>query len=186
MTKQQKYKIKMWVKDPTNWIFIITVILSCIAYFDAISWKFKSQCADEPRVQIHGTSYCSHHHRFEKYRKYDLNKILAEEKEETESTKESKPSETYATYSSKAYSSGKSYNSTKAYTSTKAYKSTSSYKSSSDYYSPAARNRRMDAYDDGYNAVYEDDDYDWDRYQEDDDYAEGVEDALEDLEEYGY
>lgn len=83
MTKQQKYNIKMWVKDPTNWIFIITVILSCIAYFDAISWKFESQCVDEPRVQIHGTSYCSHHHRFEKYRKYDLNKILAEEKEET-------------------------------------------------------------------------------------------------------
>ena len=38
----------------------------------------------------------------------------------------------------------------------------------------------MDSYDDGYNAIYEDDDYDWDRYQSDDDYAAGVDDAMED------
>ena len=38
----------------------------------------------------------------------------------------------------------------------------------------------MDSYDDGYNAIYEDDDYDWDRYRSDDDYASGVDDAMED------
>ena len=38
----------------------------------------------------------------------------------------------------------------------------------------------MDSYDDGYNAIYEDDDYDWDRYWSDDDYAAGVDDAMED------
>lgn len=37
------------------------------------------------------------------------------------------------------------------------------------------------SYDDGYNDVYENDDFDWDRYLEDDDYAEGVDDAMEDL-----
>lgn len=41
------------------------------------------------------------------------------------------------------------------------------------------------AYDDGYEAVYEDDDYDTDRYNSDDDYASGVDDALDDLEEEG-
>lgn len=38
-------------------------------------------------------------------------------------------------------------------------------------------------YDEGYEDVYENDDWDWDRYMEDDDYAEGVDDALEDLED---
>ena len=28
--------------------------------------------------------------------------------------------------------------------------------------------------------IYEDDDYDWERYQSDDDYAAGVDDAMED------
>ena len=37
-----------------------------------------------------------------------------------------------------------------------------------------------DSYDDGYNAIYDDDDYDWDRYRRDDDYAAGVDDAMED------
>ncbi|MBE5933946.1 MAG: hypothetical protein E7263_11065 [Lachnospiraceae bacterium] len=40
--------------------------------------------------------------------------------------------------------------------------------------------------DDGYNDIYDDADYDWDRYQEDDDYASGVDDAMDEWnEEYG-
>lgn len=39
------------------------------------------------------------------------------------------------------------------------------------------------SYDDGYDDVYMDDDYDWDRYREDDDYASGVDDALEDMDD---
>ena len=38
----------------------------------------------------------------------------------------------------------------------------------------------MDSYDDGYNDIYEDDNYDWDRYENDDVYAAGVDDAMED------
>jgi hypothetical protein len=30
------------------------------------------------------------------------------------------------------------------------------------------------SYDDGYEDIYDDDDYDWDRYQSDSDYASGV------------
>lgn len=36
------------------------------------------------------------------------------------------------------------------------------------------------SYDEGYEDVYDGDDYDWDRYWEDDDYADGVDDAMED------
>ena len=35
------------------------------------------------------------------------------------------------------------------------------------------------SYDEGYEDVYENDDYDWDRYMTDPDYAEGVDDALD-------
>ena len=39
------------------------------------------------------------------------------------------------------------------------------------------------SYDAGYDDVYMADDYDWDRYLEDDDYANGVDDALEDMDD---
>ena len=58
----------------------------------------------------------------------------------------------------------------------------SSYKPSSSSSNNSAYESHK-AYDDGYNDVYEDDDYDWDRYQEDDDYASGVDDAIDDCED---
>lgn len=38
------------------------------------------------------------------------------------------------------------------------------------------------SYDEGCEDVYENEDYDWDRYDEDQDYADGVDDAMEDEE----
>lgn len=44
----------------------------------------------------------------------------------------------------------------------------------------------LDSYDAGYDDIYMDGDYDYDRYDSDDDYASGVDDAMEDAwEEYG-
>lgn len=37
------------------------------------------------------------------------------------------------------------------------------------------------SYDDGYEDVYENDDFDWDRYYSDDDYAAGVDEAMDEL-----
>lgn len=42
------------------------------------------------------------------------------------------------------------------------------------------------SYDEGFEAVYDDDDYDWDRYDSDDEYADGVDDAISQLEDEGY
>ena len=76
--------------------------------------------------------------------------------------------------------------------STYRYKSRTSYSGSSKSSGSSTKNSgsssskknqsSMDSYDDGYNAIYEDDDYDWDRYWSDDDYAAGVDDAMEDEE----
>ena len=63
--------------------------------------------------------------------------------------------------------------------------SSSSASSSKSSYSASSKHRTQDTYDDGYEAVYEDGDYDMDRYYDDDDYASGVDDAMDDLEEEG-
>lgn len=39
----------------------------------------------------------------------------------------------------------------------------------------------LDSYDQGYEDVLDNEDYDWDRYERDDDYAMGVDDALDEL-----
>lgn len=65
------------------------------------------------------------------------------------------------------------------------YKSaTKSYNSTKKTYSSEKSNKKKlsgwDSYDKGYEDVWLDDDYDWDRYQRDSDYADGVDDAMED------
>ena len=77
--------------------------------------------------------------------------------------------------SSSSYSSGKS--SSSSYSGTSSNKksgttgSSSSGKKSSSYHS----------YDDGYDSIYDDGDYDYDRYNSDSDYADGVDDAMDEL-----
>ena len=73
------------------------------------------------------------------------------------------------TKSSGTKSSSSSYSGSKTKTSGSTY-SGSSKKSS--YY---------DSYDDGYDDVYMDGDYDYDRYDSDPDYADGVDDALDEF-----
>lgn len=57
---------------------------------------------------------------------------------------------------------------------------------SNSHNSSSSSNKKYNSsnsYDAGYDDVYMDDDYDWDRYWEDDDYARGVDDALEDMDD---
>ena len=87
-------------------------------------------------------------------------------------------------YSGSSKSSG-SYSTTKSSNTSSSSKSSSTTSNSKKSYSSGSSSSKknqssMDSYDDGYNAVYEDDDYDWDRYRSDDDYAAGVDDAMED------
>ena len=64
-------------------------------------------------------------------------------------------------------------------------KSSTSYSSKSSYSSSYSRSKKSykayDSYDDGYDAIYDDDDYDEDRYNSDPDYAAGVDDAMDEL-----
>lgn len=85
---------------------------------------------------------------------------------------------------------GKSYRSSSSPSTTRRPSSTysssfSGSKRKNSGSSGSAKYRTQDSYDDGYEAVYDDDDYDVDRYSEDDDYASGVDDAMEDLADEG-
>ena len=57
----------------------------------------------------------------------------------------------------------------------------SSYSTKSHSYSN--KSNPYASYDSGYDSIYDDGDYDWDRYQKDKDYADGVDDAMEELDE---
>ena len=49
---------------------------------------------------------------------------------------------------------------------------------------PDVEGPTLGSYTDGYNAIVEDEEYDLDRYQEDSEYRKGVDDAMEELDEY--
>ena len=78
-------------------------------------------------------------------------------------------------HSSSSYSNKSSGSTSKSSTSNSG--SNSSYNNKSN-----STNKSYDSYDDGYDDIYMDGDYDYDRYDRDSDYADGVDDAMD---EYG-
>ena len=78
------------------------------------------------------------------------------------------------------YTSNKKSNSTySAYAKTDT--STSNNSSKSNYNYDYDYSYTYDSYDDGYDAIYMDGDYDYDRYEYDSEYADGVDDAIDEL-----
>ena len=69
----------------------------------------------------------------------------------------------------------------KPYTGSSTSHSSSSY-SSGTKKRTTTKKSTYDSYDDGYDDIYMDGDYDYDRYDRDSDYADGVDDAMD---EYG-
>ena len=141
------------------------VLLSIVFLFVFIGWMtevsspkcIKSGCDNDAKK---GSSYCYLHdnstYRYKSSTSYSGN---------------SKSSGSSSTTKSSNTSSGKKSSST----------TSNSKKTNSSGSSSSKKNHSsMDSYDEGYNAIYEDDDYDWDRYRSDADYAAGVDDAMED------
>ena len=121
-----------------------------------------------------GSSYCWLHDH-DTYR-YSSGKSTYGSGSSTSSTKSSSSASGSSKDSGSVASSGITAKSSTTGTSSKKTYSSGSSSSKKNHSS-------MDSYDDGYNAVYEDDDYDEDRYRTDDDYAAGVDDAMEDEDE---
>ena len=86
----------------------------------------------------------------------------------------------YSNKSSSSSSSSSHNNKSTAGSNASSYNS--STKKSSTGTSSSKKSNTYDSYDDGYDDIYMDGDYDYDRYDRDSDYADGVDDAMD---EYG-
>ena len=93
----------------------------------------------------------------------------------------SSTSHSSSSYSNKSSSSTSSSGSSSSYNSKSNSTNKSSY-SSGTKKSTTTKKSTYDSYDDGYDDIYMDGDYDYDRYDRDSDYADGVDDAMD---EYG-
>ena len=125
----------------------------------------KSGCDNK---QASGSSYCYLH------------------KPYTGSSSGTSTSSSSSSYSNKS-SSSTSKSSTSSSGSSSSYNSKSNSTNKSSYSSgtkksTTTKKRTYDSYDDGYDDIYMDGDYDYDRYDRDSDYADGVDDAMD---EYG-
>ncbi len=146
-----------------------TAIIITVAILLIIGWiisLFEPKCAMSgcKNEAAYGSQYCYLHEMSNRYYgNPDYNAVYkqSKEKQKANAAKSSQSDSSSSTNSSGSTS--KSYNN----------KSSEAKSYSSDYY------------DDGYDDVYSDGEPDWDRYDEDDDYARGADDAMDDYEEYG-
>ena len=135
--------------------FVGCIGLLCGA-FEAKPKCIKTGCENE---QASGSSYCYLHKPYGSH--YSTSGSTSSHSSSTGTTSDSS-----ATKSSVSHE-----NSSKSQTTTsRSGSTTSSYKSSS-----------YDSYDKGYDDIYMDGDYDWDRYNSDPDYADGVDDAMDEF-----
>lgn len=150
-------------------IIAFAVIICILAFIGAILEAstpkcIKSGCNNE---RASGSSYCYLH------KTYPKSNYSSSAK-----TKSSSSGSNYTSKSSGSSSDG-SYES-KGSGSSSGSKNYSSKKSSSSS-SSSSKRKYYNSYDDGYDDIYENDDYDEDRYRTDPDYASGVDDAMEDV-----
>ena len=119
----------------------------------------KSECNND---QVEGSSYCY------------LHKPYKSSGYSGSTTTNSSSSSSGSSSSASSSSSG---------TSTKNYSNSTgkSNSSSASYSSSSKKKKYHDTYDDGYDDVYFDEDYDIDRYNGDSDYANGVDDAMDEM-----
>lgn len=92
----------------------------------------------------------------------------------------SSTSHSNSSYSNKSYGSTPESSTSSKYSNKSNSTNKSSY-SSGIKKSTTTKKSTYDSYDDGYDDIYMDGDYDYDRYDRDSDYADGVDDAMDEL-----
>ena len=153
-----------------KFFFVLCLIILMIGIVCKYSFNtynpYETKCVEAGcnNERVEGSIYCKEH--------------KPSEKDTTEET--TKETTTYSYHNS---SSSSSYGGSSSYSSSTKKKSSSSTGGYSSYSSGSSSSSPYKSYDEGYEAVYDDDDYDWDRYNSDSDYAEGVDDALDELDD---
>ncbi len=118
---------------------------------------------------------------------YIIGSIGNKKESDTASYSHSRYSSSYSTKSTtgsgSSYNSSTKKNTTGTSSTNKNTTGTSNTKKNTTGTSSSKKNNPYNSYDDGYDDIYMDDDYDYDRYYKDSDYADGVDDAMDDLDE---
>ena len=125
----------------------------------------KLGCDNKPAT---GSNYCYMHKTYPKSSSSSTG---------SSSTKSNSSTGSGSTKSNSSTGSGSAKSSVSSSSSSKNYSSTKSSSSGSS----SSNHKYYNSYDDGYDDIYENDDYDEDRYNSDPDYAAGVDDAMEDV-----
>lgn len=113
--------------------------------------------------QASGSSYCYLHKSYTGSRTSNSSSTHSNKSSSSNSKSSASSSGSSSSYNNKSNSTNKSSYGSGTKKSTKTKKST------------------YDSYDDGYDDIYMDGDYDYDRYNRDRDYADGVDDAMDEL-----
>ena len=142
---------------------VFFVIVGVLFIVGSIGEASEAECvkAGCDNRQASGSSYCYLH------------------KPYTESSL-SHSSSSYSSESSNGSSKGKSNSQSSSYSNTTKITNNSSYGSGTKK-SNTTEKSTYDSYDDGYDDIYMDGDYDYDRYDTDSDYADGVDDAMDEF-----
>ncbi len=111
------------------------------------------------------------------YSRYSYTPIYGTSKSSSYSSRSSTAGKSSGTTGPTKYSGTKSTSTGSKSTSSSSKKSNSSSSSKSN----SKKRNYYNSYDDGYDAIYDDGDYDDYRYDRDSDYADGVDDAMDEL-----
>lgn len=157
---------------------VFFAIVGVLFVIDSIGEANEPKCikAGCDNQQASGSSYCYRHkpctgrnasHRSSSYStKSTDNKSTGNKSSGTTSKSSTSSSGTSSSYHNKSNSTNNS----------------SSYSSGTKKITTTTKNT-YDSYDDGYEDIYMDGDYDYERYNRDSDYADGVDDAMDEFEE---
>ena len=142
-------------------IIAFFIVIGIIVFIGAIGASSEPKCIKSgcDNKQASGSLYCYLHEPYSRSSSYGNSSYSS--KSSSSSSKSSSGS------NADSYSNKTNTTTNSSYSSTK--KSTTTKKSS------------YDSYDDGYDDIYMDGDYDYDRYDRDSDYADGVDDAMDEF-----
>lgn len=151
-----------------QYLAIFLVVIGVFYFIGAISDASEPKCikAGCDNKQASGSSYCYLH------KPYTSKSSSHSSSSYTGNSKSSNTTSSRSTSGSSSSSYSNKSNST----------NNSSYSSSSQK-SNSTKKSGYDSYDDGYDDIYMDGDYDYDLYDRDSDYADGVDDAMDEFDE---
>lgn len=152
-------------------LITILILIGFFYLIGTVGDKKEPECvvAGCTKSRAEGSLYCRSHKRYDR----SSSSSSYDNKPTTGSGSSSSYSNKPTTGSESSYNSSTKTNST----------GTSNTKKNNTGTSSSKKNNPYNSYDDGYDDVYMDGDYDYDRYYRDSDYADGVDDAMDDLDE---